>query len=98
MPTDSVADKNIGESKQGYRRILLKLSGEALAGSEGDSKFGIDARTLNNVCKEIADVVKSGTQVAIVVGGHLHFNVADRKIRPLELITNSRKMLQDGMF
>lgn len=70
MPNDSVANNNnVGESKKGYRRILLKLSGEALAGSEGDSKFGIDAQTLNGVCKEIAAVVESGTQVAIVVGG-----------------------------
>ncbi len=70
MPNDSIANETpVGESKKGYRRILLKLSGEALAGSEGDSKFGIDAQTLNDVCKEIAAVVESGTQVAIVVGG-----------------------------
>ncbi len=69
MPNDSKASNSVSGSKKGYRRILLKLSGEALAGSEGDSKFGIDASTLNNVCKEIANVVESGTQVAIVVGG-----------------------------
>lgn len=58
------------ESKQpGFRRILLKLSGEALAGTSGDQKFGIDAQTLNNVCKEIAGVVESGVQVAVVIGG-----------------------------
>lgn len=66
MPNDSMSS---AESTKGYRRILLKLSGEALAGSEGDSKFGIDAQTLNGVCKEIASVIESGTQVAIVVGG-----------------------------
>lgn len=70
MPQDSKANaEHVRESKKGYRRILLKLSGEALAGSEGDSKFGIDAQTLNVVCNEIANVIKSGTQVAIVVGG-----------------------------
>jgi len=53
----------------GFRRILLKLSGEALAGTTGDQKFGIDAQTLNNVCKEIAHVIESGTQVAVVIGG-----------------------------
>jgi len=52
-----------------FRRILLKLSGEALAGTTGDQKFGIDAQTLNNVCKEIASVVDSGVQVAVVIGG-----------------------------
>ncbi len=56
-------------NSNGYRRILLKLSGEALAGTEGDNKFGIEAKTLNNVCKEVASVVESGTQVAVVVGG-----------------------------
>lgn len=61
MPTDS--------STTGFRRILLKLSGEALAGSSGDKKFGIDAQTLDGVCKEIATVVETGTQVAVVIGG-----------------------------
>jgi len=56
-------------STDGYRRILLKLSGEALAGSSGDSRFGIDAQVLNQVCGEIAGVIESGTQLAIVIGG-----------------------------
>lgn len=51
------------------KRILLKLSGEALAGSTGDSKFGIDAATLNEVCRAIADAVEAGIQVAVVIGG-----------------------------
>lgn len=51
------------------RRILLKLSGEALAGSSGNSKFGIDAATLNQVCGAIADVLEAGVQVAVVIGG-----------------------------
>lgn len=56
-------------STTGFRRILLKLSGEALAGNSGDQKFGIDAKVLNNVCQEIASVIESGVQVAVVVGG-----------------------------
>ena len=56
-------------STPGFRRILLKLSGEALAGTSRDQNFGIDAQTLNSVCKEIASVVKSGVQVAVVIGG-----------------------------
>ena len=54
------------DTNTGFRRILLKLSGEALA---GDQKFGIDAQTLNNVCKEIAGVIENGTQLAVVIGG-----------------------------
>ncbi len=52
-----------------YRRILLKLSGEALAGNSGDSRFGIDAKVLDDVCGEIAGVVNAGTQLAVVIGG-----------------------------
>jgi uridylate kinase len=49
-----------------YKRILLKLSGEAGVG--GDS-FGIDPKTLNAVAEEIAQVAKAGIEVCVVVGG-----------------------------
>ncbi len=49
-----------------YRRILLKLSGESLAGSQS---YGIDAARLNDYADEIGQVVKRGVQVAIVIGG-----------------------------
>ncbi|EKD70018.1 MAG: uridylate kinase [uncultured bacterium] len=49
-----------------YRRILLKLSGEALL---GDHMFGIDAGKLTRIAQEIAIVVKLGVQVALVIGG-----------------------------
>ena len=49
-----------------YKRVLLKLSGEALA---GDSKHGIDVTTLGKSCDKIKEVVELGAQVAIVVGG-----------------------------
>ena len=49
-----------------YQRILLKLSGEALA---GDEKYGIDPGTVSKICAEVADVVKLGVQVAMVIGG-----------------------------
>lgn len=59
----------LNQSKSGFRRILLKLSGEALAGASGEKAFGIDATILNDVCKEIASVVEAGVQVAVVIGG-----------------------------
>lgn len=59
----------MSEKKQGFRRILLKLSGEALAGASGEQSFGIDAATLNSVCGEIAEVIEADVQVAVVVGG-----------------------------
>ena len=49
-----------------YKRVLLKLSGEALA---GDAKHGIDVTTLGKICDKIKEVVELGAQVAIVVGG-----------------------------
>ena len=52
-----------------YKRILLKLSGEALAGTSADKAFGIDAQVLNDVCREVAGVIDSGVQVAVVIGG-----------------------------
>jgi uridylate kinase len=49
-----------------YSRVLLKLSGEALMGGR---RTGIDADTLANIADEIVDVLKSGVQIAIVIGG-----------------------------
>ena len=51
---------------QKYKRILLKISGEALA---GESKFGIDFETLKPLAKVIKNCSESGVQIAIVVGG-----------------------------
>lgn len=49
-----------------YKRILLKVSGEALA---GDNSFGIEPPFLQAVAEQIAGVARTGTQVAVVVGG-----------------------------
>ena len=52
--------------KPQFRRILLKLSGEALVGEEG---FGIDPKVLDRMAQEIKEVVELGVQVGIVLGG-----------------------------
>ena len=49
-----------------YRRILLKLSGEALM---GDDAYGIERETIDRIVAEIADVRRAGVQIAIVIGG-----------------------------
>lgn len=49
-----------------YKRVLLKLSGEALAGSKGN---GIDAKTVGEICDKIKEIVDLGVKVGIVVGG-----------------------------
>ncbi len=49
-----------------YSRILLKLSGEALA---GEQKFGIEPEAIGQFAKEIAEVASTGLQIALVIGG-----------------------------
>lgn len=57
-----------------YTRVLLKLSGEALA---GDAGFGIDGAMLDKIATEIVDLSKTGTEIAVVVGGgNIHRGVA----------------------
>ena len=50
----------------GYKRVLLKLSGEALMGHD---KYGINTETLKRIATEVRDVVHSGVQLSIVIGG-----------------------------
>lgn len=49
-----------------YRKILLKLSGEVLAGSQG---FGLDFRAIDRMCRQIAQVAEEGIKIGLVVGG-----------------------------
>jgi uridylate kinase len=49
-----------------YKRVLLKLSGESLAGEQG---YGIDPRTITTIADEIREVVACGVQLALVIGG-----------------------------
>ena len=53
-------------SKPAYKRILLKLSGEALM---GDDAYGINRATITRIVNEIKEVVELGVQVAVVIGG-----------------------------
>lgn len=53
---------------EGYRydRVLLKLSGEALAGDVG---YGIDPKVVDDLADQIAEIVRAGVQMAVIVGG-----------------------------
>lgn len=53
-------------SETGYSRVLLKVSGEALA---GDQSYGIEPEFLNAVARQIVDLSQQGVEVAIVIGG-----------------------------
>ena len=68
-------------SSKGYGRVLLKLSGEVFGGEKG---IGVDPDVVQAIAKQIADVVKSGTQVAIVVGGGNYFRGAELQTRGME--------------
>ncbi|MBI2399614.1 MAG: uridine monophosphate kinase [Deltaproteobacteria bacterium] len=54
------------QSETRYKRILLKLSGEALM---GDKEFGVDTSVITSIAKEIKDVHDKGVEVAVVIGG-----------------------------
>jgi len=49
-----------------YKRVLLKLSGEALM---GEDRYGINRETLERIVSEVADVVRMGVELAVVIGG-----------------------------
>jgi uridylate kinase len=63
-----------------YRRVLLKLSGEVFGGGQ----VGLDLDVISGIAKEIADVARDGTQVAIVVGGGNFFRGAELQLRGME--------------
>src|SRR5512137_1865641 len=52
--------------KPHYKRVLLKLSGEALAGDQG---YGIDPATIESIAQEVKGVIDCGVQLALVIGG-----------------------------
>ena len=64
-----------------YRRVLLKLSGEVFGGEKG---IGVDPDVVQDIAKQIADVARSGVQVAIVVGGGNYFRGAELSQRGMD--------------
>jgi len=64
-----------------YRRVLLKLSGEVFGGTKG---IGVDPDVVQDIAKQIADVARSGVQVAIVVGGGNYFRGAELQQRGMD--------------
>ena len=49
-----------------YKRVIIKLSGEALAGHQG---FGLEHQILDSIARQVKEVVEAGVETAIVVGG-----------------------------
>ena len=65
----------------GWPRVLLKLSGEAFAGGGG---LGVDPDVVHSVARQIADVVRGGAQVAVVIGGGNYFRGAQLHDRGMD--------------
>jgi uridylate kinase len=63
-----------------YRRVLLKLSGEVFGGG----RVGVDPDVVQSIARQVAQVVRSGTQVAIVVGGGNFFRGAELSQRGMD--------------
>ena len=61
-----------------FKRILLKLSGEALAAGQG---FGVDTKRVEEIATELQDVHSLGIQIAIVVGGGNFFQIGRASCR-----------------
>jgi uridylate kinase len=64
----------------GFGRVLLKLSGEVFGGGE----IGVDPDVVVSIAREIAEVVRAGTQVAVVVGGGNFFRGAELSLRGMD--------------
>lgn len=67
-----------------YQRILLKLSGEVLA---GQNSFGIDQEKVRSLAHEIAEVVRQGVQLGLVVGGGNFFRGVAAAARDMDRVT-----------
>lgn len=68
-------------TRTGYKRVLLKLSGEVFGGAKG---IGVDPDVVHDIAEQIAEVVRSGTQIAIVVGGGNYFRGAELQQRGMD--------------
>lgn len=69
------------EKKPKYKRIVLKLSGEALQGKQG---FGIDPETATSIAEQIKEVKKLGVEIAIVIGGGNIFRGLEASARGMD--------------
>ena len=67
-----------------FKRILLKLSGEALAANQG---FGVDPLRIHEIAAELADVHSLGVQIAIVVGGGNFFRGVAEQARDMDRVS-----------
>jgi uridylate kinase len=70
--------------KPAFHRVLLKLSGEALAGAQG---FGLESQRVQAIAEELADALQLGAQIAIVVGGGNIFRGVAEQARDMDRVS-----------
>src|SRR5262245_6475650 len=75
---DAVAETG---SRRPWTRVLLKLSGEAMAGQGG---IGVDPDVVLGIARQVAEVSRSGIQVAVVLGGGNYFRGAQLQERGMD--------------
>ena len=76
-----MTSNEVGSGQHGYRRVILKLSGEAFA---GDGQLGVDPDVVASIARQIASVVAEGVEVAVVIGGGNFFRVAELSVRGMD--------------
>ena len=69
------------KARTGYKRVLLKLSGEVFGGAKG---IGVDPDVVHDIAGQIAEVVRSGVEIAVVVGGGNYFRGAELQQRGMD--------------
>jgi uridylate kinase len=79
-PASSLVAAERPPGEDGYRRVLLKLSGETFGGGN----VGVDPDVVNSIARQIAEVVRAGVQVAVVVGGGNFFRGAQLQQRGMD--------------
>ena len=81
----TASSKNSKSSKPAYKRVLLKLSGEAMA---GDNEHRIDEKIVQSIAKAVFEVQKSGVEIALVIGGGNIYRGADGERMGMDRVTS----------
>ena len=89
-------------SEAKYKRVLLKLSGEALA---GEQKTGVNVEVVGKICDKIKEVTEMGVEVGIVVGGgnfwrgrNGHLSFVHHHLKELEIISFLQESLKESFM
>jgi uridylate kinase len=78
-------DHSVCDTRKGmYKRIVLKISGEALAGTRG---FGLDADKVSGIVSEIVEIHDLGVEIGLVVGGGNFFRGVEEQAKEMDRVS-----------